>query len=444
MNQLECAVGEINVGYLKSGMVLASDLKDPFGRFLIGRGTVLEEKHFRIMKMWGITSADIEGIDQEYAAREEFVHIDPELLPKIQSHVESLFCVPDADSAAGAAGTAYKHEALEEIKRLCVLRLAQQINFGSLKLSELMAEDKKEYHFQAPEIPPQEEIIPALELVDNNVRLSSFPDIYQRIVAIINDTRCSTARLAEVVGNDPGLSATLLKIVNSAFFGLPSKVGSIVRAIALIGNNELSALVMGISVIRYFKSIPPEMAEMKKFWMHSVAAGVFARLLAHHKVDLSEEDLFIAGLLHDIGRLVIFTALPRSAAVAMQLSIKRRVPLFQVEKEVFGYDHAEVAGLLLEKWNFPKPLQQLIRCHHTPLDCQNPVEAAILFLADVLASAMRFGSSGNYFIPHLDKQTWDTLELSTSVLMPCIQQFDRQVDEVLHIFHLDKNSNNVR
>jgi HD-like signal output (HDOD) protein len=183
---------------------------------------------------------------------------------------------------------------------------------------------------------------------------------------------------------------------------------------------------------------------MKKFWMHSVATGVFARLLAHHKPGLPEEDLFIAGLLHDIGRLVIFKALPRTAAFAIQRSIIERTPLFQIEKEIFSYDHAEVAGLLLEKWNFPKPLQQLIRYHHSPLDCQRPVEAAIIYLANVLASAMRFGSSGNYLIPCLDKETWDVLELTPSVLMPCIQQFDRQVDEVLHIFHLDQDSDKKR
>lgn len=425
-------------------MLLASDLKDPFGRFLIGRGTVIEEKHIRIMNMWGITSVDIEGMDQEQAVREELLHIDPELLTKIQAHVNALCCIRDVDHAVGTASVADKHEALEEIKRLCIFRLAQQIDSGPLKLSELFEEAKKEYDFQEPEIPPQETIIPAQELIDNKVRLCSLPDIYHRVVEIINDSRCSAARLAEVVGNDPALSGTLLKIVNSAFYGLPTKVGSIVRAIALIGNNELSALVMGISVIRYFKNIPPEMVAMKKFWMHSVAVGVFARLLAHYKGDLSEEDLFIAGLLHDVGRLVIFEALPKSAAVAIKLSRKRRVPLFQVESEIFGYDHAAIAGLLLEKWNFPKPLQQIIRCHHAPLDCQKPVEAAILLLADILASAIRFGSSGNYFIPPFDKKTWDILELSPNVLRPCIKLFDRQVDEVLHIFHLEKNNDNPR
>lgn len=425
-------------------MTLASDLKDPFGRFLIGRGTVIEEKHIRIMNIWGITSADIEGMDQEHAVQEEFRHIDPELLLKIQAYVDSLFYIPNAEVAIGAASDVDKHEALKEIKRLCCLRLAQQINSGSLKLSELGEEDKKEYNFQAAEISTQEQIVQIQDLVDNSIRLSSFPDIYYRIVEIINDNRGSAARLAEVVGNDPGLSATLLKIVNSAFYGLPTKVSSIVRAIALIGNNELSALIMGISVIRFFKNIPPVMVQMKQFWMHSVGTGVFARLLAHHKAGLSEEDLFIAGLLHDIGRLIIFKALPRTAALAIQLSLKKKVPLFQVEREILNYDHTEVAGLLLEKWNFPKSLQQLIRYHHTPLDSQKPVEAAIIYLADILASAMRFGSSGNHFISYLDKKTWDTLELSTSVLIPCIQQFDRQVEEVLHIFHLDQDCDKKR
>jgi HD-like signal output (HDOD) protein len=426
-------VGEVNVDYLKNGMVLASDLKDSLGRFLLGRGTVIEEKHIRVMKIWGITSADIEGTDQEHAAQEEMRQIDPQQLPKIQKYINSFFC----DSAP-----AVEHEALKEIKRLCVLRVAQRIDAGFITISELEEKLQKDAdaRLSKPLKPPQEKIIPAPDLVNRSIQLSSFPDIYYQIIKVMNDTKSSASHLAEVVGNDPGLSAILLKMINSAFYGLPAKVSSIVRAIALIGGNELSTLAMGISVIRYFKDIPPEMVDMKKFWMHSVAVGVFARLLVHHKVGLSEEELFIGGLLHDIGRLVIFRAYPHSAAYAMQLAEKRRIPLFEAERKVLGYDHAAVAGLLLEKWNFPKTLQQMIKYHHLPLVSQRPLEAAIVSLSNILATAMRFGYSGNRFIPSFDEKIWAAIDLSTSVLMPSVKQADRQVNEVLRIFNLDKNS----
>ncbi|MCP5107839.1 MAG: HDOD domain-containing protein, partial [bacterium] len=257
-------MGEVNVDHLKSGMVLAGDLIDSLGRFLLGKGSKIEDKHIRIMKMWGITSADIEGEDQEQAAQEEMRQIDPQLLAKAETYINSYFC----DS-----GVYNSHEALKEIKRLCVLRTAQRIETGAMGLADLETGQKEEKILPPP---GRETIIPAHDLVEKNVQLSSFPDIYHQIVKVLNDTKSSATHLAQVVSSDPGLSATLLKLVNSAFYGLPSRVSSITRAIALVGGKELSTLAMAISVIRYFKDIPPEVMDMKKFWIHSVAAGVLA------------------------------------------------------------------------------------------------------------------------------------------------------------------------
>lgn len=421
-------MGEINVDYLKSGMVLASDLKDPMGRFLLGKGSVVENKHIRIMKMWGITSADIEGQDQEIVNREEMGQIEPGLLKKIRGYVNASFCDPEK---------ADDHDALKEIRRLCVLRTAQRISCGDLDVSVLDADNPGTCSSTFFKSPPKEKIIPADDLVEQSITLSSFPDIYYRIVKVLEDTRSSATHLADVVSHDPGLSASLLKIVNSAFYGLPARVSSITRAIALIGGSELTTLAMGISVIRYFKDIPPDMIDMKKFWMHSIAAGVFARVLAQRKISLSEEELFIGGLLHDIGRLVIFKAFPHTAAYAMQQSQEQRISLFRVERELFKYDHTTVAALLLEKWNFPKPLTQMIRHHHTPAGSPRSLEASIINISTLMATALKLGCSGECFIPSFNSNAWETIDLSTSVLAASIAQVDRQVSEIIQAFGLD-------
>ncbi len=419
-------MGEINVDFLKSGMVLAGDLKDAMGRFLLGKGSVIEEKHIRIMKMWGITAAEIEGEDQEHAAREELRQIDPDLLKKINHYVSASFCDPEGPG---------EHEALKEIRRLCILRTAKRVARGAMSESEL-EETGEETRFSVSSSPPKEKIRSAHELVEHSAQLASFPDIYYQIVKVLNDTKSSASHLAQVVGNDPGLSATLLKMVNSAFYGLPSKVSSITRAIALIGGNELSTLAMGISVIRYFKDIPPEMFDMKQFWMHSVATGVLSRVLAHRKVSLSEEELFIGGLLHDIGRLIIFKAYPLTAAFAIQQARERRVSLFRVERELFKYDHAAVAGLLLEKWNFPKPLTLMIKHHHAPTGSPRALEASIINVSTTFATALRFGYCGETLVPTFSGKAWDNIDLSPSVLSSSINQADRQVGEILQAFGL--------
>jgi HD-like signal output (HDOD) protein len=229
----------------------------------------------------------------------------------------------------------------------------------------------------------------------------------------------------------------LLKLVNSAFFALPSKVDSITRAVALIGGRELSALAMGLSVIRFFKGIPATVMDMKNFWLHSVACGIFARILAHRGSELSEELFFLGGLLHDIGRLIMFSEYPRVSAYTIDVAKKRKVPLVIVEREILGYDHSQVTGLLLQKWEFPKSLQTMIRYHHTPLISRTPMDSAIILTADIMSIALGFGFSGNPCIPAFEKEVWEATNLSPSVLNLSIKQADRQISETLQSFHLE-------
>jgi len=407
-------LGEVNVGELQPGMKLAQDLKDANGRFLLGSGAVIEAKHIRIMKIWGITGADIEGVNQDELAKQSRDGIDSVKLAEASAYVDLLF-----------SGSQQDHDALQELKHLAVMHYA--VN-GSKYKDEREAPGKILTR-------PDERVTPMMELVEKNIQLSSFPDIYYQIMNVINDSYSSASHLAEVVSRDPGLSATLLKLVNSAYFGLPKEVNSIARAIALIGGKELSALAMGISVIRYFKDIPPEMVDMRRFWLHSVACGVFARILASRKVELPEELFFTAGMLHDIGRLVMYVEYPRTAAYLIGLSLERKVPLNMLETEILGYDHAQVTGRLLERWNFPQNLTQLIRDHHQPMLSRYPLESSLLAIADIIATALEYGYSGSHFVPVFEKDVWETAGLPISMLDVALKQAKRQVEEILQAFN---------
>jgi HD-like signal output (HDOD) protein len=421
-------VGEVNVDDLKEGMVLAADLKDSKGRFLLGIGNQLEKKHIRIMKIWGITAADVEGIDADDLAQESMNHIDSKLLEDISKYVDERFVNSVED-----------HTALKELKRLCIKRIAEKLSRpdGSYTLETLWEKETQIIGGGASDSPPDEYITPLHTLVDKNVQLSSFPDIYYQIMNVLNDTRSSATHLANVVSNDPGLSASLLKLVNSAYFGLPAKVDSITRAIALIGGRELSALAMGISVIRFFKGIPATVMDMRNFWLHSIACGIFSRILAHRSSELSEEIFFLGGLLHDIGRLIMFSEYPKMSAYTIDVAKKRKIPVVMVEREILGYDHSQVTGLLLQKWEFPKPLQTMIRFHHTPSISRKPLDSAIILTADIMAIAMGFGFGGNPCIPAFDKEIWDATNLSPSVLNLSIKQADRQISETLQAFRME-------
>lgn len=422
-------MGEVNVDHLKAGMVLGSDLKDAKGRFLLGSGTAIEEKHIRIMKIWGITAADIVGVNRTDFSMETMGGLEASLVEQINTSVAAIFC-----------NTTQEHEALQELKQICRLRVIEKLQNNSLPASITLPLNRPQFATASDndlDSPPHEFITALPDLVEKNVQLSSFPDIYYQIQNVMNNPNSSATHLANVVSKDPGLSATLLKLVNSAFFALPQKIDSITRAIAFIGGRELSSLAMSISVIRFFRDIPPTVVDMKSFWLHSVACGVFSRILANHKRELQEEQFFIAGLLHDIGRLIMFSEYPRTSAYIMALAEKRQSPLFLIEQEILGYDHTQVTGQLLEKWNFPRHLENMIRFHHDPQTAKNPTEASIILIADIITSALGYGFSGSRFVPAFEPGLWNTIAISPSVLAPAVKQAERQITETLHVFNLN-------
>jgi HD-like signal output (HDOD) protein len=141
--------------------------------------------------------------------------------------------------------------------------------------------------------------------------------------------------------------------------------------------------------------------------------------------------------MHDIGSLIMFKEFPQTMAYAIGLSHQGRVPLFQVEQEVLGYDHARVGGLILEKWNFPSLLIQMIRYHHSPLKCKSPLEPAVIDVANIMAGTLRFGDSGNPFASPFEKSVWDTIGLPPGIFNSSIKQADRQVYEILTAFRPD-------
>lgn len=238
--------------------------------------------------------------------------------------------------------------------------------------------------------------------------------------------------MADVVEKDTSLSAKLLKIVNSAFYSFPSRIDSIRRAITIIGTKELATLAVGISAIEAFKGIPEELTNMKLFWRHSIACGVFARLLGTYLEDVSTERLFVSGLPHDIGRLVIFRALPEHSSYSLYISVTENRPLCDVEKEIFGFEHAEVGSALMEKWKFPAKLVKNIRFHHS--ESAVDIESSIVNIADCLAIAFGSPISKSNIVPSINFKIWDSLKLSPSVIQPIVSQSERQIVEIEDVF----------
>ena len=421
-------MGRININDLRTEMILSGELLAPNGRFLLPGGTVLEEKHIKIMKTWGVIEAEIKGLEQEDARAGTASEIDPEALRETEEYLRPLFILNDLEN-----------EVVREIYRLCVLRTARKPAARRFTSRAEMGEGM-------PEVPSSRKDMfqkgkgSARDLVKYEVELASFPDIYFQIMEVLDSPRSSSSYVADVISKDASLSAKLLRLVNTPFYGFPSKIDSISRAVTIVGINELTTLAKGIAVIHFFKDVPSELIDMKNFWKHSISCGVFAKVLAGHKIGLIGERFFVAGLIHDVGRILMLKKFPHAMTEAIFLSRKEAIPIFEAERETIGFDHAKVGGLLLKEWRFPDSLENSVKYHHSPSSALNPLDPSIVNVADMMARALRCGSCG-LLVPALQEGAWETMDLSPGVLATVVNQADRQSDEIVKAFlHEDEEA----
>jgi HD-like signal output (HDOD) protein len=270
--------------------------------------------------------------------------------------------------------------------------------------------------------------------------LFSLPDIAIRLNELIDQPDTSTQDLVEVVQLDAGIAATVLRLANSAWYGLPSKVDTISRAITLIGQRALRDLVLSTSVIRTFKGISAEFVDMRDFWDNSVTCGVVTRNLAQ-KVRMREtERMFLAGLLHKVGRLVFYASRPVQYRQVLQDRQHGEAAIIEAERAVFGFDYAQLGAALLRAWRVPSALDEVVEYQLAPLDAPNQVkEAAIVHMAADIAFHMapdikaRF-QLGEYNLTFLES-AWDTLNLERAVLAEIMQTSLIQSFELLEIIN---------
>lgn len=206
---------------------------------------------------------------------------------------------------------------------------------------------------------------------------------------MVNSPDSDSATIAEVIELDAALAASVLKIANSAFYGMPSKIDTIAKAVTRIGHKALRDLVMSVAVIRHFRGIPSEFVNMGDFWDNSVLCGISARVLARHTRTPEPERLFLAGLLHKIGRLVFYSTQPERYRQVLLQGPRSDHAIAAAEHAVFGFNYAELGAALLKAWKLPEALELSVASQlgAVPLDAC-PRESAILQVASQMAFAL--------------------------------------------------------
>jgi putative nucleotidyltransferase with HDIG domain len=272
------------------------------------------------------------------------------------------------------------------------------------------------------------------KLLRNTPAVSSLPCAYTRLSEAVNDPRTSSRDIANVITEDVGLAARLLRIANSAFYGFPSRIDTVSRAVTLVGTRQLCDLALATSIVEQFEGLPDGLVTMESFWRHSIACGVTARILATHRREPNVERFFIAGLMHDIGRIVMFSTFPDIARVTLDEAQSREELLFRVESNLIGFDHADVGGALLRQWKLPVHTVNAVEFHHRPSkDSGLHIDTAVVHVADMITNAMRIGSSGERYVPALDNDAWERLGLPESILSSTLAELERQYQDAVKI-----------
>ena len=385
-------------------MVLDEEVRDINGRLLLKRNKQIQKAHIRIFKIWGITEVNISGNNagKDVSASS----VDPQQIEKIKENTLDLFRHVDLE-----------HPAIKEIFRISILfrsthNLSEQES--NISLAEIDSKQTKvENGFLH-------------RLTQESITLPEIPSIVFELNEVIANPLSSAEDIAQVVQRSPSLTALLLKIVNSPFYGFPSKIDKISLAVTLIGTREISGLALGISIISMFNNIPKEILSMYSFLRHSLACGIISRILAAHKSIPQTEQLFVSGLLHDLGRLILYSYFPEeSLNILSRARLSDRL-LYQQENDYLGCNHTDLVKQLLQEWKLPMVLENNVFYHHRPSDALQPIPATLVHLADVITNSLGIGTSGERYVPPLDNAAWENLGLSPTCFDVVIKQATHQ------------------
>ena len=222
------------------------------------------------------------------------------------------------------------------------------------------------------------------------------PDTSAKLMTMLKDSESSAAQIESVLKYDPGLTANILKLTNSAYFGIPSKVSSVKQAVVLLGWKRLLQLVMTMCMSTVMKKpVPGYDLPRGELWRHSVAVSVAAELVVKALKIPGADEVFTAALLHDVGKLVL-GGFVQDDLQQIESMVSKGIAFEVAEFIVLGTDHAHIGARILEKWSFPENLVNAVNWHHDPETCENHCTFSdIVHVANILGLMIANGNGGH-------------------------------------------------
>ncbi|MGD0584519.1 MAG: HDOD domain-containing protein [Oryzomonas sp.] len=262
------------------------------------------------------------------------------------------------------------------------------------------------------------------KIIMDTKTLPTLPGVINKLNSLSDNDKSSVQEMARIVSSDQVLSARILRLANSPSYGF-YRVSTISNAMILLGVNVVKSLAISSSIFEVMEK------NSVGLWEHSLGTGVASNLIAK-KLGLPEcEEIATAGLLHDIGKIIISLKCSEAECEVRRIIDEKQIYIREAEQEIIGTDHAEVGAWLAKSWFLPDKLTEPINCHHNVEASENHrIKTSVVHMADVLIKASGFGDSGDSYVPLIQQAAWDALKLNEQIIAEIVEELEDRLVEV--------------
>lgn len=272
-------------------------------------------------------------------------------------------------------------------------------------------------------------------LIEDLSNLPTLPGVVKILTAMVESERVSASEIGGIIARDQVLSAKILRLVNSPIYGFPGRISSITHALVLLGFNVVKGLVLGTAVFETMAG------DARGLWEHSLGTAVVSRRIAKALGMRESEEVMVAGLLHDLGKVVLSFIAPEAYRDAMEQATEQNCHVAVTEQAVFGLDHTRVAWRIAERWHLPARLTAALTYHHNPGRAKQHRETvAVVHVADILARGMGYGHPGDWTMPPLDHEAFHSLGLSFEVIDRILEEAEREFSAGVDLLQLGQDA----
>jgi HD-like signal output (HDOD) protein len=280
-----------------------------------------------------------------------------------------------------------------------------------------------------------------LSLVQESIKLVPLPDVYIRLKQVIDNPDSTMADIAEIIAHEPSITARLLQLVNSSFYGLVKKIDTITHAVNLLGIDEVHDLVLATSMVESFSGFESEHFNIYDFWFNGVYCAVTANMIACQCKGLDSQRSFVSGLLHNMGHLVMYQIIPDETYSALQLSKEKNIELYKAEREILGFDFGQIGAELMREWYLPESLEEILEFQTEPDKADKfKLETAIIHIASLMTRNAQEGLTVSSETLPINPLCWELTKLSIDDMPEIKHQVDQQASMVMSILFTHKKS----